>query len=169
MESNIIIDKQILLNPKFKRFELVEVPVAANATGQVKFPTLDKLRNQANQIIIIKSISIYPITAYANSQTTNTVPGMAATEIPKTALVLYVDGEESIRLIPTAQLININDGTVPFQQQIQPFDDLTDVIFDSSYFQFNAPAAATAYVIPVGIVYIRLKKNPANPNEWIEK
>lgn len=145
---------------KIKRFELVELTVPANSTGRVGFNTIPQLRNQSNQTIQIKSIKVYVDTVYANSQVTNSVVGMAAAELPKAVLVLYVNGEESIKMIPLAQLNNIYDlpGS-PYQQNFSEFDDLTNVDFDKSYVQFNAASAGTVYVIPFGITYLRFMSN----------
>ena len=141
---------------KIKRFELVELTVPANATGRVTFNTIPQLRNQSNQNIYIKRIAVFLDTVYAFSQTTNSIPGMAAAELPKAVLVLYVNGEESVHMIPLAQLNHINDAASPFQQDAIEFDDLTNVDFDKSYVQFNQPAAAAQYVIPFGITYLRI-------------
>lgn len=146
-------------NTKIKRFELVELTVPANSTGRVGFNTIPQLRNQSNQTIQIKSIKIYLDTVYANSQVTNSVIGMAAAELPKAVLVLYVNGEESIKMIPLAQLNNIDDLAAPYQENFSEFDDLTNVDFDKSYVQFSAASAGTVYVIPFGITYLRFMSN----------
>lgn len=142
-----------------KRSELVELSIPANATGRINFQTIPQLRNQPDQIIVIKGIEIFLDTTYGNSQTNNAVVGMPAAELPKCVLVLYVNGEESIKMIPLAKLINVNDQTNPYRPFPVEFDSLTNVDFDKSYVQFNAAAQATAYVIPFAINYIRLVKN----------
>lgn len=151
-----------------KRFELVEltVPVGIAAGNRVPFNTIPQLRNQANQTITIKDIATYLVTSYGHSQVNNTVAGMPAAELPKCVLVLYVNGEESIKMIPLAELLHVNDATNPFQENWYPFDDLTNVDWDKSYVQFNAAAAGTPYVIPFGIRYIRFMKNTTG--EWVE-
>lgn len=146
---------------KIKRFELVELTVPASSTGRVGFNTIPQLRNQANQVIQILDIQLYPITIYANSQVTNSIPGMPVADIPKAVLVLYVNGEESIKMIPLAQLNHIQDGTpTPFQEQLFGFDKLTNVDFDKSYVQYSAASAANVYVIPFGVRYLRYMVDP---------
>lgn len=145
-----------MCNTTIKRFELVELTVPAASTGRVSFNTIPQLRNQVGQIIYIKNIKVYVNTVYAKSQVTNSVPGMKPAEIPKCVLVLYVNGEESIKMIPLAQLNHINDGSTPYQEQMEDFDELSNVDFDKSYVQFNAASDAAVYVIPFGINYIRL-------------
>jgi len=153
------------MNTKIKRFELVELTVPANSTGKVAFNTIPQLRNQVGQTIIILDIVVYTDATYLNSQVTNSIPGFPVAEVNKCVLVLYVNGEESIKMIPLAQLIHQNDSASVFQQQIQSFDNLTNVDFDKSYVQFNAASSASKYVIPFGINYIRIvEQNLVNYN-----
>lgn len=155
--------------PKIKRYELVEITVPAGSTGQINFQPNAQLRDQADQVVCWKGIKVFPITSYANSQKTNSLPGLPAADIPKICLVLNVDGQESIKLIPIAQLININDFQNPFQEQEDFFDDLTGVDLEASYIQFSSASAGADYVVPFGITYARFKRDPQNPEKWIER
>lgn len=157
------------MNQPIKRYELVELTIPAAATGRVAFNTIPQLRNQADQRITIVDVEVFPITSYGASQNTNTIPGMAATEIPKAVLVLYVNGEESIKMIPLAKLLHIQDTTpIPFQQQLQGFANLENVDWSKSYVQFNAAAAGATYVIPFGVTYLRFQRDPSQPGVWRE-
>jgi len=153
---------------KIKMFEIVELTINANQNGRFYFNSQPQLRNQADQLIIIQGVQVYPVTVYSNSQVTNTVAGVAATELIKAALVLYVNGAEDVKLIPLPQLNNINDLASPFQQEIQRFADLNNVDLSKSYVQFSAAAAGAPYVIPFGISYLRMKRDPSDPAKWIE-
>lgn len=153
---------------KIKRFELVELTIAANIPGRVYFQTQPQLRNQGDQVIFIQSIQVYTTASYSNSQVTGTIGGLPAAEIVKAALCLYVDGEENIKLIPLPQLNNLNSAAGLFQQEIQSFADLNNVVWEKSYVQFSVAAANTPYVIPFGIGYLRMKRNPESPGQWIE-
>ena len=144
---------------EIKRWELVELKVPASSLGRVTFDTIPQLRNQPDQIIVIKDIDVFTLPVYANSQQTNSIPGMPNADIPKAVLVLYVNGEESIKMIPLAKLIHIEDGTNPFQQELFGFEGLANVDFDKSYVQFASASTAALYVIPFGISYIRLVKS----------
>lgn len=137
--------------------------IPANTQGRVSFNTIPQLRNQANQIITVQCIEVFTDNSYAHSQVTNTIVGMPAAELPKAVLTLYVNGEESIKMIPLAKLQHISsDGaaSTPFQWQVQWFDDLTNVNWDQSYVQFNAASSGTQYVIPFGITYLRFLEQP---------
>ena len=155
------------MNTNIKRFEMVELNVTANNMGKFGFNSVPQLRNQADQIIIIKGISVFPITSYAGSLVTPGVGGMPLIEIPKVTLVLYVNGEESVKSIPLSLLITVNDFAAPYQQIPYGFQDLQNVDIDKSYVYFSVAAAATPYVIPFGFHYDRLVKatnQPLMPN-----
>lgn len=142
-----------------KRWELIEMTIPPASLGRVSFATVAQLRNQPDQIIIIKGIDVFSVLTYGNSQQTATLPGMPVAEVPKAVLVLYVNGEESIKMIPLAKLIHTEDGTTPFQQQVPAFENLANVDFDKSYVQFSVASDNAAYVIPFGITYLRLVKS----------
>lgn len=148
------------MEQSIKRWEMIEMQVPALSLGRVSFGgPIAQLRNQPDQIIVIKGIEIFPVTSYANSQQTNSLPGLPAADIKKAVLVLYVDGSESIKMIPLVKLIHVNDLAGPFEENSLSFEDLTNVDFDKSYVQFSSASNAAAYVIPFGISYMRLVKN----------
>jgi hypothetical protein len=154
-----------MCDQKIKRWELVEMMVPDGSTGRVNFASIPQLRNQANQLIIVKGIDVFSEESYAFSQITNNIPGMPVAEMPNAVLVLYVNGEESVRMIPLGKLnhVQIDGGGSLFQQNLFGFDDLSNVDFDKSYVQFSV-ATAGPYVIPFGITYLRMQQNPQNPN-----
>lgn len=136
-------------------WEMVELLVPAGTTGRLNFQTQAKLRNQADQIVWISNIELFPDTSYGHSQQTNSVVGMPGTEIPKGVLVLYVSGWEKQHYIPLAKLIRINDLTNPYQPWQQYFATMEDVDWENSYVQFNAASSETPYVMPFGVTYLK--------------
>lgn len=149
---------------KVKRFELVELSIPASSLGKINFQSIPQLRNQANQEIVIKNIFCFTDATYGHSQQSPSIPGLPVADLKKAALVLYINGEESTRLIPLAFLVQQDDQTNPYQPEIVSFDELTNVDFDKSYVQFNEASDDSPYIIPFGINYIRFMKNPSNPN-----
>lgn len=145
---------------KIKRFELVELSVAANQKGKVNFQSIPQLRNQANQIIIIKAIEVYPITDYIRSQLDNSIQGFPSGMVPACVLVLYVNGEESVHMIPLSRLINTQEDNDPRPFSLTPvfMDDLSNVDFDKSYVQLSS-SHGTPFVIPFAVWYIRLQRD----------
>lgn len=145
-----------MCNSKVKRFELVELTVPGSSTGRINFQSVPQLRNQSNQQITIKSIEVYDASIYAKSQVNNSVAGMPVAEVAKAVLVLYVNGEESVRMVPLARLMPVNVAGSSSNYQKLEFEDLGNVDLDKSYVQFNQASNSTIYVIPFGISYLRM-------------
>lgn len=148
------------------RYEMIETIIPANAVGAVPFPDVPNLRNQTDQSITVLDLEFFPIYVYGASFLNNTVTGTPVAEIPKIAIVLYVNGEESIRRIPLAK-INYTEpptGTAaPFQHERVSFDKLRNVDWPKSYFQYNAAGAGAAYVLPIGVTYLKFKPGSNQP------
>lgn len=150
--------QQAMNNPggmSISNYEIVELTIPAGTTGRVNFNPQAKLRNQADQIVWIQNLEVFPDTVYGHSQFKNNIVGMPAAEIPKIVLSLYVSGWEKIHFFPISKLIHSNDGGSPFQAWMQYFNTMEDVQWESSYIQFNAAAGETDYVIPFGVTYIK--------------
>lgn len=146
-------------NTNIKRYEMIETIIQAGATGAVPFPDVPNLRNQTDQRIVVMDLEFFPDYVYARSFLNTTVIGTPVTEIPKIAIVLYVNGEESIRRIPIAK---INYSQAPgvatvFEMERVSFDNLENVDWPKSYIQFNAAAQAVQYVLPIGVTYLKFK------------
>lgn len=142
-----------------KRYELIEVIIPASSTGAVPFPDVPNLRNQSDQKITVIDIEFFPDYVYANSFVNTAVVGTPIGEIPKAAVVLYVNGEESIRRIPLGKLNYVQNAGIaaPFSIERIAFDELQNVDWPKSYIQFNAAAQATQYIIPIGVTYLKFK------------
>lgn len=149
---------------------MVELTVNANNPGQFNFVTQPNLRNQADQIVFIQGIQIFPDTAYSNSQTSGGIAGVAVAELPKAVLCLYVQNELSLFRIPLPMLVNTQDTANPsiFQQEIISFDNLPNVVWEKSFVQFSVAPVGAPYVIPFGINYIREIRSASKPADWIE-
>ena len=153
-----------------KRYEMVELTIDQNQPGRFNFVTQPQLRTQPDQIIFVTGIEVFDVNSFSNSQVTAAVAGCPTAEIPKAVLVLYVNGEESVKNIPLAQLMHVNATNQPaiFQQEIQTFANLQNVAWEKSYVQFSVAAAGAPYVIPFGITYIKQVRDPVNGKEFIE-
>lgn len=163
------------LQGRIKRFEMIEIGkesggIPTGQTGRFNLQDQPQLRNQPNQIIIIRNVEIFPVTSYAASQYVSGVAGMPIAEIPKLAFVFYINGEESVKYIPLSKLIHVQDATpAPFQQELQGFDNLSNLDWDKSYLQYNTASANGPYIVPAGVTYFRFQRDPTNPDNWIEK
>lgn len=147
------------METKIRDFEMVELVVPANtaAGSRVPFDTIPVLRNQTNQTIYIQRMRTFLTTAYANSQKTPALPGLAAADLPKAVLVLYFENAENAKYIPLAMLNNIQDAASnPFQQSPEEFDNLQNVDWDKCYVQFSSAPNAASFVIPFGVSYAKV-------------
>lgn len=143
-----------------KRYEMIEVTIPAGATGAVPFPDVPNLRNQTDQAITVLDMEFFPDYVYGNSFVNTAVVGTPIGEIPKIAIILYVNGEESIRRIPLGKInYTQNPGIgAPFQMERIAFDSLQNVDWPKSYLQFNAALAGTPYIVPIGVTYLKFYK-----------
>lgn len=158
------------LQGKIKRTELVELSVPNATIGRATFTDQPQLRDQSNQIIIIQNVECFAVTAYANSQVNNAVAGFPSGDMPKGVLVLYVNGEESVRMIPLVKLNHIDDGgTTPFQRDLQGFDMLSNVDWDKSFVQFSSATSGATVVLPFLVTYLRFMVDPMDSQRWIER
>ncbi|MES3018585.1 MAG: hypothetical protein V4721_12430 [Bacteroidota bacterium] len=142
------------------RYEMIEIIVPAGTVGQVPFPDVPNLRNQQDQEIVILDIEFFPVYAYGASYLNNTIPGTPFAELPKAAMILYVNGEESIRRIPLSKINYSQNAGVgaTFEQERVPFAQLRKIDFPKSYVQFNAALVGLPYVMPFGITYLKYKQ-----------
>jgi hypothetical protein len=138
---------------------MIEVIVPAGTAGNIPFPDVPNLRNQSDQRITVLDIEFFPNYAYGASFLNSTVPGTPIGEIPKSAIVLYVNGEESIRRIPLSKINysqNMGIGAT-FEQERVAFDELNNIDWPKSYIQFNAALVGLPYIMPFGITYLKYK------------
>lgn len=140
---------------------MVELFVSATQTGRVNFQSIPQLRNQANQIILIKNIEVFPDVAYEASQYDSTIPGVASADLAKAVLVLYVNGEESVHMLPLPKLVNLDLHSTGEANALAEtsFADLSNVDFDKSYVQLSGNVSQDC-IIPLGITYLRFQRDP---------
>lgn len=154
-----------------KRWEMVEVLVAANAGG-TKFPIPDQqnLRDDTSQDIIIRGFEMWPVDSMPLSPITpnNALATMA--QLENTFLTLYIEEEESIHLIPCIKLIaqrtSLATSTIQFQGEPVMLKNLK-VQWNKSYFQvatpYNTGGPNTAFSLIIGVSYLKLA-----PGTWKE-
>jgi hypothetical protein len=139
-----------MCNNKIGLFQLVEIPVSGTGT-KVKIPDQPQLRIQGDQKIYVTDIelftdSVMPVSPDGNTNATNA-------ELLKAALVIQIKGEDRVYRIPVFKLNRINDGTSPYQQELQSLDEL-EIDWAKSYFQYSSAPSGT-YSILIGVTYKR--------------
>lgn len=144
-----------------KRFELVEMQVTA-AVGKINFLDNPNLRNQIDQNIVIRNITVYLPSVMANSPTGSGLATSPVSELQKAVLTLFVKGEQSIYRIPLLQFNRMAGGDA-YNIEPQPFDDLQNVDWSKSYVEFaTLPTIAPAYSILLGVEYLKITPQARN-------
>lgn len=143
--------------------EIIEVQVA-NGTSRAPLPDVPQLRNQGDQVIIIKSIRLITPKVLTHGPNTGTVNTPLA-DLKKMSLVLYSNGWEKGHLIPVLLLNDVADAdstaatTIPYRQQSTRLSNWTDVDWNKSYLQFSTNLTASqASVTILEVEYVRMSK-----------
>lgn len=143
--------------------ELIEIPVASGAS-RATIPDVPQLRNQGDQVIVIKSIRLITAKVLSTGPVTGTT-NMALADLIKCSLVLYSDGWEKGHLIPLLVLNDVADSdgttatTIPFRYSKTALANWQNVDWNKSYIQFaSGTTASAARVVILEVEYQRFQK-----------
>lgn len=144
--------------------QLIEVNVTTAGLTKVNFPDIANLRNQEDQIIIIKKIQPIIDTVLTNAPISgNAVAPLA--ELQKISLVLYCEGWEKGQLIPVLSLNNMftEASNIPYRQTPVKFDSWRNLDWNKSYLQYSngTVTANVPYTVVFDVEYVKLRKDPA--------
>lgn len=153
------------MRQRMKRYELVELAIPAGSTGtRFPYPDIPQLRDDTTQDIVIAGLETYSVDTLPLSANGIAVATMA--QLQNAFLVLYIEGEESMRQIPLVRLNPmfqaLSTGLIQSALSELPVEWL-QVDWNKSYIQTAAPygtsgAPNTAFSILLGVWY---KKLPA--------
>lgn len=151
-----------ILNGYKKRYELVELVIPANSPGtRFPYPDIPQLRDDTTQDIVIMGLETFAVDAMPLSPNGNTVATMA--DLQNSFLILYIDGEESIRQIPLVRMQpiwqSLNTGLLQGVQRELDVENLR-VDWNKSYIQAATPYAVGAnpqFSIMLGVWYKKLR------------
>lgn len=141
--------------------QLIEIPVTANGLSKITFPDIANLRNQSDQIIIIKAIRLITDDVLSNAPT---IGGINApyTELIKISLVLYCEGWEKAQLLP---ILTLNDmftegSGVPYRQLQTKFDSWRNLDWNKSFMQYSngTVTAGSPYTVILDVEYVKMMK-----------
>jgi hypothetical protein len=151
-----------------KRYELVELPVVAGSMGnRFPYPDIPQLRDDTTQDIIICGLETFSIDELPLALSGNAVASFA--QLQNSFLVLYIEGEESVRQIPFIRMNPLRQAAaagVTFNAPDTLPTEYLKVDWNKSYVQTAAPfgtsgAPNTLFSILLGVWY---KKLP--PGSW---
>lgn len=142
--------------------QIIEVPVTANGTGRVQFPDIGNLRNQSDQIIIIKQISLVTPSQLTNGPES----GLAVsplTEIVKCSVDLYSEQWIKGDNIPLAHMINVfTEGSgEPWNPKPMKLDSWMDLDWQKSFIVFSngTVSAGAPYCFLFDVQYCKMIKD----------
>lgn len=143
--------------------QLIEVQVTTNGLTKVNFPDIANLRNQEDQIIIIKKIQPITDTVLTNGPISG-LPVAPLTELQKISLSLYCEGWVKGELIPLLSLNNLfTEGSgIPYRQTPVKFDSWRNLDWNKSTVQFSngTVIAGAPYCLLFDVEYVKLRKDP---------
>ena len=153
-------DNQILVLPSAPMIatELVEISITSGASV-IAIPDQPQLRNQGDEIIIIKAVRLITSKVLANGVT---IAGanMPLSDLQNAVLVLYAEGWEKGHYIPLLTLNDVADSdstaatTIPFVQNPVQFADWKNVDWNKSKIQYcNGQTASISGVLMLQVQY----------------
>lgn len=144
--------------------EIIEIPIASGAT-RVTLPDVPQLRNQGDQLVIIKAIRVITAKVLTNAPTLGTAVTPLA-DLRKMSLSIYSQGWEKGHLIPLLLLNDVVDAdaasatTIPYRPETTRLNNWQDVDWNKSYIQFSpGTSAAGASACVLEVEYVRYGKN----------
>lgn len=144
--------------------ELVEIPVLRDGLQKVPIPTIDQLRSDDSQKIIIKGIRVITAGVAVGAPILEGVTSPTS-ELQKMYLVLYAEGWEKGHYIPILVLNDMNDGAgSPFRFNPTKFNNWEKVDWNKSFIQLanGQVTAGSPYNVLLDVEYIRIATEGAN-------
>lgn len=158
MSKTILVQEQPMVAT-----ELIEIPVASGAT-RATIPDVPQLRNQGDQVVILKAIRLITAKVLSTGPVTGTT-NMALVDLIKCSLVLYSSGWEKMHLLPLLVMNDMADSdattasTLPYRFNPTKLADWQNVDWNKSYIQFaNGTSASAARVVILQVEYVRYQK-----------
>jgi hypothetical protein len=157
--TNIILVKEEPRGPS----QLLEIPITANGQNRIPLPEMDDLKNDTDQVIVIKALTLVTPDVLVGPVIQSAGPNAPLAELQKMTLVLYSEGYEKGQYIP---LLQMNDeatpaGTFPYRFNKTRFADWKNVSWTKSYLQLanNQVTAGAPYTVLLDCEFQRFYKD----------
>lgn len=150
--------------------ELIEIPVSNDGRQKIPIPTIDTLKSDDTQKIIVKGMRlITPDVAVGGPlQDGGNAP---LTELQKMFLVIYCEGWEKGHYIP---VLTLNDmfaegNGIPFRPGATRFNNWEKVEWSKCFLQFanGTVSAGAPYVVLFDVEYIKIATDGPNKGKEI--
>lgn len=150
--------------------ELIEIPVTQNGQQRIKIPTIDLLRSDDVQKIIVKGMRLITPSVAVGGPLQDGV-NAPLTELQKMFITFYCEGWEKGHYIP---LLTLNDvytegSGEPFRAQATRFNNWEKIEWSKSYIQLanGTQTAGAPYVVLLDVEYIRIATAGGNKGKEI--
>lgn len=166
MQDRIILVQEEPRGPS----ELIEIPVEDNGLQKIPIPTIDLLRSDDDQRIIIKGMRLI-VDGVAVAGPLQAGPTAPLAELQKMFLVIYAEGWEKGHYIP---LLTLNDvfvegSGIPFRPASTRFNNWEKVQWSKSFIALanGQQTAGAPYNIMLDVEYIKLATFGSNKGREI--
>lgn len=141
--------------------QLIEINVTANGLSTVSLPDVANLRNQDDQVVIIKKIGLITPSVLTNAPISgNAVAPL--TELQKMTLVLFCEGWQKGQNIPILSLNSMfTEGSgEPFRTNPVRFDSWRNLDWNKCFLQFSngTVSAGQPYTVLIEVEYVKIRK-----------
>jgi len=141
--------------------QLIEVDQLANGLDRLKFPDVSELRNESDQIVIIKAMRVIPAEVLTNAPTSGN-PVAPLTELQKCTVQLYCEGWVKGDNIPLLEFVDmfIEGSGVPTRLRTMKLDSWRNVDWSKSYIQYSngTLSAGAPYTFIFEVEYVKMQK-----------
>lgn len=164
-ENNLLLVQEEPIGPS----QLIEVQVTKNGISEIAFPDIPNLRNQSEQLIIIKAMRLVTDEVLTNAPISG-LPVAPLAELKKMTVVLYCEGWQKGQSVPILFFndMQVPNGTAPASWTKYKLDSWRNLDWNKSTIQYSngTPSAGASYAVVFNIEYVRMIKN--NNGEWVE-
>lgn len=153
--------------------QLIEVDQLANGLDRLKLPDVSELRNESDQIIIIKAIRIITADTLTNAPISGN-PVAPLGELQKCTIDLYCEGWVKGSNIPLLEMNDIfteGSGT-PWRNATMKLDSWRNVDWSKSFINYSngtlSAGAPYTFVFEVEYVKMRIQVNTDGSKSLVE-
>lgn len=141
--------------------QLIEIPVTANGLSKINLPDIANLRNQDDQIIVIKALRLITPSVLTNGPVTGAV-NAPLTELQKISFVLYSEQWEKGQYIPALTLNDMfTEGSgEPWRNKTTKLDSWRNLDWNKCFMQYSngTVTAGTPYCVILEVEYVKLRR-----------
>jgi len=140
--------------------QIIEVTPLANGLSKVNFPDVSNLRNEADQIIIIKAMRVV-VPGVLNIAPVSGNPVAPLTELQKCSAVLYCEGWLKGNYIPLLEMndLFIEGSGIPYRNRTMKLDSWKNLDWSKSFIEFSngTVTVGVPYTFVFEVEYVKMR------------